>query len=448
MKTLGTVKAQDRRRSRWGIVRPALGVVLLSLTHAAARADEYRLGVQDKVRIKVIEWRAAQETVHEWVALSGEFLVGASGTVSLPLVGEVPAAGARTDELAQEIGQRLKSRVGLVQVPTASVEVVQFRPFYVLGRVERPGEYPYRPGLSVLQAVSIAGGLPRVADPALMRLDREIVSAQGGLDILKVEIQALIARRARLEAELGGSDVVKFPRELTDQAGDDAVARILREEQLILKGRQDTLRTQTEALKDLKTLVQNEISALDSKLSLKDRQLSLIRRELESVGALVSKGLAIVPRQFSLERAEAEIEAGRLELQTALLKARQDVSRTERDMLELRTKRHIEVLAEIRETQAKLEEANRKLSTAQTLFAESQAFGRHVAQGAGEEGVQMHFSIVRRVDGNPVETGASETSPVEPGDLVKVWITKQPPGAQVSSPAPAEPSTLKVTQAP
>jgi protein involved in polysaccharide export with SLBB domain len=84
-----------------------------SLVPVAAAADGYRLGVQDKVRIRVLEWLAAQDTLHEWTPLNGEFMVGPSGTISLPLVGEVPAAGARTDELAQAISARLKERVGL-----------------------------------------------------------------------------------------------------------------------------------------------------------------------------------------------------------------------------------------------------------------------------------------------------------------------------------------------
>jgi protein involved in polysaccharide export with SLBB domain len=360
----------------------------------------------------------------------------------------VSAAGSRTDELARTISEHLKSRVGLKELPTTSVEVVQFRPFYILGRVEKPGEYPYRPDLSVVQAVSIAGGLPRVADPALMRLGRELASARGGVKSLKVETAALRARRARLETEMSGGKTVKFPQELLDQAGDEAIARILKEEQLILSGRQETMKSQIEAINDLKTLLTKEITSLEAKLSLKDRQLSLLRRELNSVEALVNKGLAVAPRQFSLERAEADIETSRLEIEAALLRARQEVSRTDRDAVELRAKRENEILADIRETQAKLDDASQRLNTAQTLLGESERFNAQYGQATESDELQPQYSIVRRVDGQLVETQVSETSSVEPGDLVKVWLTKQKAPVQVGNQALRDEAKITVTQAP
>jgi polysaccharide export outer membrane protein/exopolysaccharide production protein ExoF len=223
----------------------------------------------------------------------------------------------------------------------------------------------------------------------------------------------------------------------------------MREEQLILNGRLETLQTQLAALNDLKALLGKEIEALDSKLHLKDRQLSLIRKELESVGSLVSKGLAIVPRQFSLERAEAEIEGSRLELETALLRARQDVSRTERDILEFRNKRHNEMLAELRQTQEKLEDSVRRTSTAQKLLGESDQFAAQFATaGSEEDDIEILYSIVRKLNGTLVEKPATETSSVEPGDLVKVRIIKRRQEQISSRLTPAQPAEAVVTQVP
>ena len=403
-----------------------------SLMFIEAHADEYRLGVMDKVRVKVLEWRASQEALHEWTAMNGEFVVGASGTVAMPLIGEVPAAGLRPEELAQTIEERLQKRVGLIQKPSASVEIVQFRPFYIMGRVDRPGEYPFRPGLTVLQAVSIAGGLPRLTDPATMRLRREFISTKGSLSVMAVEKAALLGRRARLESELKGQEAIKFPPEIEDHAADGAISRIMQEEQLILSGRLGSLRTQLEALNDLKKLLGKEIETLDSKLLLKDRQLTLIRKELENVGALVSKGLAIVPRQFSLERAEAEIEGSRLELDTALLRARQDVSRAERDILELRNRHHNEVLAELRQTQERLEDVTLRTASTRQLLDESGEFAAQFALEAPEN-LEVVYSIVRKGRDGMVETGALEGSPVEPGDLIKVQIVKRRQEEQLTS---------------
>ena len=78
--------------------------------------------------------------------------------------------------MASEIADRLKERIGLVESPDVSIEIIQFRPFYVVGHVEHPGEYPYRPGMNVLQALAIAGGDVRIAN---QRLEREVIATTG-----------------------------------------------------------------------------------------------------------------------------------------------------------------------------------------------------------------------------------------------------------------------------
>ena len=124
-------------------------------------SSDYALGSQDKIRLKVFEWRASRDEIFEWTAFNAEYTVGPAGKISLPLVGDVLAAGKSPSELSQAIGQALQTRIGLVEPPSISVEVVQFRPFYIVGDVDRPGEYAYRPGLTLLQAITIAGGGPR-----------------------------------------------------------------------------------------------------------------------------------------------------------------------------------------------------------------------------------------------------------------------------------------------
>lgn len=113
---------------------------------AAPVASEYRLGTGDKVRVVVFNESS----------LSGEFQVDDSGTMSLPLIGAVKAGGLTTRDLEKLLTQKLRG--GFVRDPKVSVEVANFRPFYVIGEVEKPGEYPYRNGLSILAAGAIAGG--------------------------------------------------------------------------------------------------------------------------------------------------------------------------------------------------------------------------------------------------------------------------------------------------
>jgi polysaccharide export outer membrane protein len=109
-------------------------------------AGEYSLGPGDKLRI----------TVHESPDLTGEFLVSGSGYVSMPLIGEVQAGGLTVRQLADAIAAKLTP--DYLKNPRVSIEVLNFRPFDIIGEVNKPGSYPYRPGMTILNAVAMAGG--------------------------------------------------------------------------------------------------------------------------------------------------------------------------------------------------------------------------------------------------------------------------------------------------
>ena len=113
---------------------------------AGATIAEYRLGSGDQIRLIVFDQGN----------LSGDFLVDGAGTVSLPLIGGVEAGGKTSGQLEQAIAARLRGAY-LVD-PRVSVQVILFRPYYILGEINRPGEYPSAVGLTVLNAVATAGG--------------------------------------------------------------------------------------------------------------------------------------------------------------------------------------------------------------------------------------------------------------------------------------------------
>jgi polysaccharide export outer membrane protein len=107
----------------------------------------YQLGVDDEVRI--ISVGADQ--------LTGKFRVNDRGDIAMPLIGAVPASGLTTGELEHSIAQRILEKKLLLD-PSVSVEILTYRPIFVLGEVSKPGQYPYQPGMTVLTAVAVAGG--------------------------------------------------------------------------------------------------------------------------------------------------------------------------------------------------------------------------------------------------------------------------------------------------
>jgi protein involved in polysaccharide export with SLBB domain len=108
--------------------------------------SDYRLGVADKVRI----------IVFDEPTLSGEFLVNANGSLSMPLIGDVPVAGLTASVVTESIRKLLAD--GFLKDPQVSIDILTFRPFYILGEVNKPGEYRYSSGLTVFNAVATAEG--------------------------------------------------------------------------------------------------------------------------------------------------------------------------------------------------------------------------------------------------------------------------------------------------
>jgi len=106
-----------------------------------------RLQAGDKLRI----------TVFGEDKLTGEYEIDPGGSVTLPLAGTVRAAGLTRLELEQLLSKKFASAQYL-RNPKVTVEIANFRPFYVLGEVERPGEYSYKSGLNVMSAIAVAGG--------------------------------------------------------------------------------------------------------------------------------------------------------------------------------------------------------------------------------------------------------------------------------------------------
>lgn len=107
----------------------------------------YRLGPADKVRIMTF----GEEQ------LTGDFLVSDSGNIQMPLLGSVKASGLTSQQLAASISNELQRRK-LFRDPSVAVEVTEYRPIFVLGEVNKPGQFPYQPRMTVLTAVAIAGG--------------------------------------------------------------------------------------------------------------------------------------------------------------------------------------------------------------------------------------------------------------------------------------------------
>ncbi len=150
------------------------------------REDQYRLGSGDQIRIIVF---GSED-------LSGEFEVGPQGDIAYPLIGQIHAAGKTLHEVEQEITNRLKP--DYLKDPRVNVEVLNYRPFFVLGEVRKPGSFPYQSGMTVQKAVALAGGftyravedevlITRATDPSRQKLRAPMTATVLPGDTIEVE---------------------------------------------------------------------------------------------------------------------------------------------------------------------------------------------------------------------------------------------------------------------
>lgn len=390
----------------------AIAAALALLSPAVAHAEQYLLGVQDSLRIYVAEWPV----------LSGTVVVGAGGEISLPVIGQVQAANLDTAQLGELIAKRLMEVEELPELPGTSVEVVAYRPFYILGSVTNPGEYSYRPGMLILNALSIAGGAYRAPDRSQWEIERVTISSSGELSVLNLRYQDLLAQQLRLSAERDGLDAL--PPAPADAQPE--FLRALEEQGRILDGNNRRRASTIASLQASILTTEKEIEALDRQSAdVATRRLS-VEAELEQVRELVKKDLA-VQRLAPLETTLADVQRQQQEAEISKLRAEQALTDLRRQLDEVDQVRQTDLLAEIQRVNAELREVQQQ-RTALSRLLNGAAFYSAEAVSSDDAAVapQLRYLIVRAEGETTTEIEVAETARVLPGDIVKVLRAADP----------------------
>ena len=185
---------------------------------AAPSSDTYLLDTGDRLNIRFYDR-------YDRADLNGEYVIGESGQLRLPRVGAFNAKRKTPAQLERDIREVLEGRGE--KLGYFSVDVSRCRPFYILGLVDHPGSYPFSPGFTVLHAISTAGGLYRQSAGERLSI-ADTLSRRA----------ALLARRARLQAEKDGSPTIPLPKELVQLKSSDATDMIAREQSILEQSRQ------------------------------------------------------------------------------------------------------------------------------------------------------------------------------------------------------------------
>lgn len=400
-------------------------VAMLAAT-APGQAADAALAPQTRLRVTIVQWMPMKGAYEQWSALGGEFTVTDDATVVLPVIGAVPVGTSDAAALATDISRRLQAAIGTVDKPDTTVEILDYPPVYVVGDVKTPGAYGFRAGLTVLQALALGGG----EEKGGAERSRDQIRLVGELRGLENDMLRASARIARLRAEMAGAPEIAFPPAPQDAAGGALAAEVFAQERTIFLARANELDRQTRSLTELRQLLNAEIGVIEQKIVAVDAGIAAAEKELRGVTVLVEKGIAVAARQSDLERALAGHRADRLDQVTAVMRARQGVAETTRNLDGLRDRRQTEIAAELQKEQSGLEQTLLKRDMAQKLLLDLLSSGPAAGGGAPA------FAVVRREGGRAVDLPAMETTLLRPGDVVRV--TSRPAPEPGPSPTDAD----------
>lgn len=393
----------------------------------AASGAPGELAPQTKLRLTVVQFVASTGDYKQWDALGGEMEVAADGTVMVPTLGAIDAAGLDPEQLGAEIARRLKLKLGLLEAPDASIQIVEYPPVYVVGSVTNPGQYAFRPGMTVIQALALAGGENQIENATSLS---GTIRLEADLNGFSSDILRSTARLARLDSEFAGRGEIEFPVELDES--DPRIAGILEQERRIFSARINGYERQQAGLTQLAQLFEAQIETLNQKAQAIEEQTARAQEQVDAISRLVAAGSATVSRLSDAERILADLRSDRLDNLLATMSARQNLNNTRRDLARLEDDHTAEAAVQLQAEQAALERLLLNQDATTRLLRQSVEFDRSVKL-AGAMRISLNYAIVRQQDGQPAILDATEASILMPGDLVKVTMQMQPPAGSTTA---------------
>ncbi|MBN9581372.1 MAG: polysaccharide biosynthesis/export family protein [Afipia sp.] len=408
------VRAPDIAGVMW-----ALCAILLLCATTQAKAD-YRLHVGDVIEISVARAPELKQRVP----------VQLDGSISFPMLGSLRVVGLTPAEAQSRIQAILATKVlrqrasdgrdseVMIDRDEVSAAVVEYRPVYINGDVAKPGEYAYRPLMTVRQVVALSGGYElmryRMQNPVL-----EAADLRAEYETLWAEFAKEQAHVWRLKAELGESRTLEQGGLKNLPLADSTISEIVRVEKEQLKASQSDYDRQKTFLKQAIELGQNQIGVLTEQQKQDDEGAQADIDELQRTIDLYGKGALPSPRVADSRRAVLMSSTRKLQTSAQLMQIRQQQDDFARQLGKLDDQRRMDQLRELQDANMKLAGVRAKLqSTAEKLQYATLVRSQFV-QGSGS---QPEIAIIRMGEKGQARLVADENSELQPGDVVEVAL--------------------------
>jgi protein involved in polysaccharide export with SLBB domain len=347
--------------------------------------------------------------------LTGLYSVQPGPVLSLPLIGTIQLGNWNPRQLEMELAKTWENRLGSPM--SVTVEFSQRAPFYVIGAVNAPGAYPYRGGLTVLQAVAVSGGFERLLKGNdNLRLDL-IHEHERRLQAIEKLARAR-AREARLLAERDNKQqlTLQHPFTLIPQERLDA---ILAEETRLLDTRSHQYAIREHLLSDQIKLGEAEIASYQRQINDMAAQQGQISKEAARVRRLPGQQV----RVFELEQRLTTLQTTRASLSASISRAKVEVETARNAIAELLETRQREISEALLETAQAISENELTVKSTQEVLGSA---------GEGDGDRRLVFSIMR--NGKDEVKDVTATTLLRPGDLLDVSFAAVDPQTSATNP--------------
>ncbi|TIX17045.1 MAG: hypothetical protein E5V46_00510 [Mesorhizobium sp.] len=382
--------------------------------------DRIRVVFYERVEVEEDKWGGASSAsalrgILQRPELSGEYMVQEDGTISVPLLGFIPVANRSTQQVQADLAEtfeQLLGRKGLVNILS-----LERPPIYVLGPVKNPGSFKYAPGMTILHAIALAGGLDQGQGEPWQKIEavRESQKRSGAIDAML----KLLARVAVLRAERDGT-APKIPRQLLELAGATEAANLISEQsdrrKAVATARKDRERTIVRALE----AARQDVAAYGRMDSL-DELIKLRQERVNSMRTLVDRNVLSMTVMDQVRSELSDAEQRRKDALNQYAMAKQRLASLEAESLQIRADLMNDLEVEIESTETQIAANMRELNASEGVLDTLPMTRAQSVKDANS----VTYQIVRQSAAGPVSIESLGMTLLQPGDLVADGVHSQ-----------------------
>jgi protein involved in polysaccharide export with SLBB domain len=350
-------------------------------------------------------------------ALSGEYHVGPDGTLSIPVIGRIAVADMSLAELEEVLTERVTELTGSPTHVTA--DVIAYRPIFVTGFVSKPGAVDWYPGLTVLQAEALAGGLYRAPEQTNNAGGFGRVEALRQIRIGHEQQKRLLASLSRLRAEQTGTGQIEIPPTLVSLFGEDEARSLIEKQQSLLDRRRSLSDRQLADIERRIALAAKELEALQDLSIRVSEQLEMRRDMQERIATLLERGLVPQVRSLEGEIHIAQLEEKATDVEVTRARVQSTAAVLKQETVTVQKDREATIDAEIANLESELARATIDLEAAMETYNRLN-IGAAQAPSPLLSRTVIRYTIIRRGESGEERILAQTSSYLRPGDVLLV----------------------------